>query len=325
MSDTELIASYIHVAVCLFGLIGDVFALIIYSRSIYSNTIFSTYFRILCIFDLLSLISKAEYFLKQYQIFDIRVVSNIACKIDFYFLYVLPSISAWMLVIISLDRFVSIFKPFKFLYRKKPKFQLMVCLFLIIINTILFIPILVLTNIDYSFENNETSGANMTCIMAEELVIDWIYVILCTFIPFIIMLISTILTLKILFQSRKNQATNNSLKKKDVKFAFTSILLNILFFILTFPFNFYMIIEILIEIDYFVDNIIYDSLSILYYLNYGTLFYVSYIVNTSFRREFILFLNELFHIKLFESAKYSISQNSNFNSRKETIIANKVN
>ncbi len=121
-------------------------------------------------------------------------------------------------------------------------------------------------------------------------------------IPFLLKFISTIITLKFIYKSRRN-SNNITTKSKDFKFVLTSVTLNVLFFLLNFPLLcFYFILaNFSIKIDIDVKDLINNILRIPFYVYFGSLFYSTLIVNSILRKEFFMLLNE---IKSFKFLKF---------------------
>ena len=151
--NTLNIINYVYSFVCLIGLIGNILSIIVFSRQVFARTIFSTYFRIMALFDLLTLILRIDYFLTSFEINSLSRLSNISCKIVMFFIYLLPCLSLWTLVLISLDRFVSIVIPTRFLFRKKQIYQLLAILIISIYNILLCFPIIFTSNIGIPSSN----------------------------------------------------------------------------------------------------------------------------------------------------------------------------
>jgi hypothetical protein len=276
---------YIFIFVCLIGIIGNILSFIVFSRKKFQNTIFSTYFRILAICDLLTLLFRTEFFLSQFQLTTLISFTEFLCKIHNFLIYLIPCLSIWILLLISLDRSLSILTPAKFLFRKKQMFQLLACLIISVYNILLCFPLFFTSTIEQTPKN---STSPLEC-NNQSVLIDLLQLASSAIIPFILMLISSILIIKTLFNSRKNSNNSNRIKKKDIKFAFTSIGLNISFFILNFPLSLYLIISYFVE-----DNFtIHAFLSMLLYSHYCTLFFVSYFLNSTFKKEFLILLFEI--------------------------------
>ena len=280
---------YVYAVVCLIGLIGNMLALIVFSRKKFQNSIFSTYFRILTIFDLLTLLIRVDYFFGKFFNISLRNFTDWSCKLMYFLIYCIPAISSWMLCLISLDRYISIVKHNKFLFRKKTRNQLLACLIIIIYNVCLFL--IPQSSVHMKNINEEMNQTSYKC-NNDSFTIYLFDLISSIIIPFTIMLIFTLLTINGIFKSRKN-INNNSVKVKDIKFAITTIALNLSFFILKFPQSFYIIFTFFIRLNETVDNLIFIPLSILVYGHYGTLFYLTFITNSSFRIEFIDIINKI--------------------------------
>jgi len=108
--------------------------------------------------------------------------------------------------------------------------------------------------------------------------------------PFLLMILFTSLTVRSLFNSRKRSNIKNDLsRKKDVKFAITSVALNIIYLALNTPFCAYRIIYEYVKqtIDPNLDSFLIAITFLLNYTNYITVFFINFSVNSLFRQEFI--------------------------------------
>ncbi len=268
--------SFINIA----GIFGNIITIIIFSRKKFQNTIFSTYFRILSLFSMLTLFIRIHETLKSNFGFKLIDESLIICKLVKYFSYFLPSINPWMFVTISIDRYLSIAKPTKILSRKKISFQIICSIGLIITCSLVYTPIIWETDMKNKNMTNQSCGSE-----PYNTLFNTTYLIL---LPFALMMIFTILTLVSLFKSRRRNQSSSTIKSKDIKFAITSISLNLLFFIFGFPIGLYFIITDKIESNYPI--LVFTEL---FYINYANLFYISIIFNSIFRKELIVFLIDL--------------------------------
>jgi hypothetical protein len=286
MDPVIFILLQIYTAFCLIGFIGNLLALIVFSRKKFQNTIFSTYFRILCSIDCLVLLNRIDYILWKNEINTFRFFSVVTCKLEIYISYLLPASSTWILLLISLDRLISIVKPSKFLFRKKIKYQLLACLALFAYNLLFFIPVFIF--VEYKTSNNETKPI---CINKYP-IINALDIFSSILIPFISMLLCSIFTVVTIFKSRKSLSTSNNIQKmKDIRFSITTIGLNLSFFILTIPLDVFIILKLLINFDSNFDFVV--IFSFLFYSNYGLIFYVTILININFRNEFLNLCSEI--------------------------------
>ena len=295
-SDEKWIKAYItlqyfYPVIIIIGTIANILAFIIFSRKRFHNTIFATYFRFLLAVDTVGLLylatGKFVYF--RYEI-QFRDFNQSLCGLTMLLAYSVPPVSAYTLVAISIDRFLTIAKPTFLLIRKKFSFQIYVCIGIVVANFIyngqLFFSYL---EIDDYYPNS----TRLRCLIPYQDTLQMMDLINSTIIPFLLMIISTILTIKSVFDSRKkisNQSNpNNPGRFRDIKFSITSIAFNIIFLILNFPFVISTQIDTImtdIESEFLVAFIL-----LLTYLNHGTVFFINYSVNTMFIEEFNIFFN----------------------------------
>lgn len=304
------VLNHFYLVIFIVGTLGNLIALFVFSRKNFQNTIFSTYYRLVTIYDILTLIQIMMdlYIHFQFNI-NIKIVSDFFCKFIEYYNYIIPSISVWTLSIISVDRFFSIFVPFKFKFRKTKSFQSTICLIIIIYNLIyyytLFYSSLEETPITMTMnDSNESNTSDLTLLIECKKynpngLIDWMDFFNSTIIPFIIMTISNGFILnKIVQRSRKrsnmmissSSSADSKLNTRDMKYALTSIALNAIFFIFNFPITIFLVSKNYITFEEKYESmvdLIEIVVTLLFYLNFAVLFFTSVISNSLFRKEFI--------------------------------------
>ncbi len=102
----------------------------------------------------------------QFQI-SVRSISNEFCRIFQLIAYAVPATSAWILVAISLDRYLSIKYPTKLLFRKKPSFQWSVCIGLLAFDILYYAEIYfsyVKTAFTFDNDTNQTVVLSSACV-----------------------------------------------------------------------------------------------------------------------------------------------------------------
>ena len=193
------IIAYTYPAVSLFGLITNSISFVIFSRKRFQNTIFSTYFRLYLLFQTLNLIllpinkmlelNNNVYFSK---------ISNFTCKLRFFYPNFNLANAAWLLIIISIDRYLSISHPTKFLFKKKYSFHSFVCSSIILFHIFYYVPNwFYYLKEDYKIMNNQTM-INLTSIKSYKCVSAGVWVEIMgllqqIMIPFILMGLFTVL------------------------------------------------------------------------------------------------------------------------------------
>ena len=220
--------NYCYPVIVVVGTIGNILAYIIFSRKRFENTIFATYFRFLLIIDTIGLVYLAlgKFLYFKYEI-NIRDFNVSLCRLTMLLAYSVPPISAYILVAISIDRWLAISKPTILLFRRKRSFQIGVCIGIIVANFIyngqLFFSYLALDYLD-------PNATVPICLIPFEKTLQIMDLINSTMIPFVLMIVSTTLTIKSVFDSRKkiqsrnqnnsnNNSNTNQFRKRDIKFS----------------------------------------------------------------------------------------------------------
>jgi hypothetical protein len=290
MSHVELIKTiivYSFPVITLIGLITNSISFLIFSQKKFQNTAFSIYYRVYLVFEIFNFLCPINKMFELNFEMYLSLVSNFFCKFRYYFTYSNYAIPPSLLVIISCDRFLCIAYPSKFLFRKKISFQITMSLFAIGYNYCVYIPLWYY----YLTEkiNNQTNQTITKC----ESPGQWIELINLfqeLMIPFCLMFLFTSLTLRTVFNSRKASLNNSAnIKSKDMKFAVSSITINILFLILRIPYFFLLLTNNILNLFKNLNDlyIILNCLSLFFYYSYSAFnFLINYFVNSIFRKEF---------------------------------------
>ena len=290
--------------ISIIGVCTNALSYIVFSRRRFQNTIFRVYFRFLIITDTFALLLPINKLLEWNFNIYISDHSNFLCKLRSYFAYTVIPVSGWMIVIISLDRMLSILYPARFLFRKNKIFQVSMCLSILVYLLIFYSPILsyfIQTSIYFDNETNITT--EWIICQNESIPIEWLDMFQSNLVPFSLMITFSSLTIRSIFRSRSNNiSVGSSTKKKDIKFAVTSISLNLIYLFLNFPYLIFTLLFRYISTDLIEDDLFSFLLSIcflLIYLNITSVFYINIIFNSMFRREFL---------SIYSKTKYGISQ-----------------
>jgi hypothetical protein len=276
------------------GLVGNLLTFLVFSREKFRNNSIGIYIRALAISDSFT-VYRLVYNICQY-FFNIRlnVLSNFMCKFYYFMTISLTSISIWTLVAFSVDKMIHVLgKSQKFPFMNKKSFQLAVVIANALVHVVIysFIPILV--------ELKQIPGFNGTTIpfcflqtIPNYKYINMFDLIEADFLPFVVLMITTCITVRCLFKSRNNleatqQRSLRERRAKDVKFAINSIALNVL----AVTFNTPISIAYLITIpNAAVFGLFFSICAFLYTVNYSILFFVNLAFNSIFRNELFLML-----------------------------------
>ena len=296
----------IYLTIILVGTVSNTIAFVIFSRKKFENTLFSTYFRVLLLVDTFGLLylTSAKFLLFEFNI-NLRDLNIFLCRITMPMAYSIPQISAHLTVLISLDRWLSIAKPTEFLFRKKKKFQLNVCAIIILVNFI-YNGQLFFSYLGYNSDYNKNF---VICLIYDENLLSIMDLINSTLLPFILMFAFSLLTINAVFFSRRrirNSILNTRMasinrdletqydlmRKRDIRLAINSILLNFIFLLFNGPQSiFFFVSRYVIKKRIFSDYHIQSAL-MLSYLNHASVFFINLMVNTKFRNELFDWFHE---------------------------------
>jgi hypothetical protein len=281
--------------VAIISLIANILSFYIFSRKKFKNTIFSFYFRVSILFYSLYLIILIDFYVSREWNIDFRIHSNWTCKLRYYYANVMTPIPHYIMAFVSIDRFLTIVHPTKFLFRNKISFKLGFCFGSTLFNLIYYVPDLLFYGLQVEIDN-QTSFENKTSCKRNETFLSYLNFLNDALVPFGIMMIFTILLIKSIHESRKRARSSsvsatssisksNRSKSKDIRFAISSIVVNLVFIFLTLQ------AYSILFIDYFYDLFLLSDLFFLfYYCKFGSVFFVSYFTNSIFRNEFRLMI-----------------------------------
>ena len=145
MDNNELLNSiFLHVInillviVILLGYSGNFLCFKIFLSSKLKKYPISLYFRAISVFDSVMLIEAFLYYATINYGFNIKYVNDFFCKLKIYFFLATGPISGWLMVAVSIDRFMSIAYPTSFQIVHSFPTQLIITSFVVIYNYSLY-------------------------------------------------------------------------------------------------------------------------------------------------------------------------------------------
>ena len=285
MSELAFVSSVLDVVVLSIGLIGNIISIIIFSRKTFRNNSISTYCIALAISECLSIIQLINiiyYFPNNDFLFNLNDTS---CKIVHIGIILLSGIPPFIMAAFSVDKLLSM-RTNSIAILKKKWFQWSVVAAIVLFNIgfYMYYPILVKrTEIfpGYFLCNGYTIGFYT---IHQILVIFEICII-----PFAILMITSILTIRQLFKSSNSIERNGKMSKerksRDRKYAITSVTFNIMFIVLKLPSAFFYILMVLY--NYF-DAYYFNIANLLFFIISSSSFFVHLVTNSLFRKEFLV-------------------------------------
>lgn len=210
---------------------------------------------------------------------DIALINEFSCKFFSFTDYTTAPISAWMIVYISVDRYIAVRFPQNILI-KKASFQRLFIFLIIISNALFYSPsiyyIRLVSKDNFSYECKFIDEESKKFMNTMSLVNS-------TLLPFVFMLIFSILLIHILIkltpQLSKKNITNIF---SSLKFGASTIFLNIFFFIFNFP----LCIANLMSTDFTRNFYLH-----IFYIGCCVNFYVLFVFNGIFYNECLKLFN----------------------------------
>lgn len=221
------------------------------------------------------------------------------CKFSYYVYVSMPPISGWILAIFSVDKAASVLnvrntKKFEFI--RDRRFPLVAIASIVLINLVMYITVPIYLNssrtetiISSSNETNTTKVTYACYINTVSIirVLNYLFLIESSLLPFSVMLSATFCISKFLYMSRNKVLPQESRsvknrKIRDRKFALTSSVFNILYVIFQVP----IVLTYLISVpDIMTYYFFYLSAVTALNMNFAMPFFVYVITNSIFRRE----------------------------------------
>lgn len=220
---------------------------------------------------------------------DIRLTSNFACKLVSFILRSLVQLSSWIYVLIVAERVVCVTYPLQYrIFNKKRIVITSVVVTAFLILSILNSPNLLLNLV----ETPTNSSGNQTSISVictgDGLVLkirDIVVIIFRMIIPFILTLLLNIVLIVKLVKVKKNIRKGDSFMMREYKFAFSIIVLNVLFILTLIPNIVALIYSNLAPNAPEIATFMRQLSQLIASYNYCFNFFINLITNNMFRKE----------------------------------------
>ena len=304
--DSVIIFFNVSLICVFFGLIGNVLMLVVFSQHRLRKLSISIYFQSMALVNLYTTINWVKIYLINVENFYLVDESAFLCKAINFTIFVAGPVSAWIQVAAGIDRFlITIVSPSsKFKLIQKRSFQIAIVLFIFVYNSGYYFHMLFDYNLIVTIENNSNNDSfdYSTCENNDDRTIYIMMDLLNnTLVPFIVMIGFTSATIYGVLEAHRRTVNKSSsvssttseqahrVRMRDIKFAVTMIVLNLVFLILNAP---NPIIAIIIDYSYVDENNsdmfyrlrIWDIFS--YYFYYMSVFYFQLAVNSLVRKQF---------------------------------------
>ena len=224
---------------------------------------------------------------------NLELVSYYGCVLISYFGRVFVQMSSWLNVMVSLDRMISIkyLNTVNFIKQRKT---------LACIVGVLFTVICVINspNLAFSVIRSQTNNQTLVCSCTNSVVViirDLIAQVMRTILPSLLDFVLNMILIHRLVQARYNINIKRSMKR-EYKFSFTIVMLNMTFFLTHTPLLISIIYLNVLNYGQSSASVPTKTLVMAYFLYivaavlascmYGSVFFVNLLFNPNFRREF---------------------------------------
>ncbi len=237
---SQIIMGYPMIIITIFGVSGNVLAFIVFSRKSMRKSVTSLYFRVISVTKSVVLLSGALFFFVNGLFkYNWRAQSMVSCKITAALTQCSCYSSCWVLVVMSIDRFIGIYFPHKYkLVCSKSRAKI------VIFGTILTICVTVGAFFCIVLENNQE---RTRCGIAKRYkwlfmnVYQYVDLLLLNLIPTIVLFTLNIaIIIKLYLVALDRQSKTGGVAKKDTKGRSATFILlsaSFIYFLCTGPYS----------------------------------------------------------------------------------------
>ncbi len=318
------ITTYICGAIVVFGLAGNTFAFIIFSRNSMRQSVTSLYFRVLSVNESVMLIGGLlSIFIPSAINYNWIAISRASCKIVLAMTRSSCYSSCWVLLFMSIDRFIGVFFPHK--YRQicsKYRAKIGMCV------TITVLAGIVGTFYGITLENNVK---DMSCGISEEYswffntIFQFLDLTLLNLVPTVTLItVNLAICIKLYLAAKRRRMPNSNIniasktnKDNNVSSAtFILLSMSLIYLLCTIPWSTrFLAYQAFLKANPFrarVQFYLYNSVcGVFYLLNHATNFFLYIIHGSQFRREFMNLFSKTRHSTIIVSHSFTSMQNTN--------------
>jgi hypothetical protein len=298
--------------ILLVGLVGNVLNLVVLVRMQFTKNVTLLLIFSLAIVDIVALCTGlSRYWIKYTFEYDVRLVSDFGCKLNLFVIYVSMQYSSWILVSVTVVRFLKTVIPLK--ARKYQRFTDGITIFHALIVLAVVFGALSLINMHFFWTNGITADGDCgsltpTYLHFDEFIFVWIDFVVLSVLPFSIMLFCNCFILHALYQLKRPRGAsfethNRTLEPKGVLSRMTRMLVvaSTYFLLATLPISVYFIVDSYVRpnttssLEEARLDIAWAITYIFQYSNFAVNFYIYTATNQRFRHELKMVLSGMFH------------------------------
>ncbi|CAF1295636.1 unnamed protein product [Adineta steineri] len=284
----------------LFGLIGNLFSSIIFSITKLSYTSCGIYFLLLAIFDSTALIGGLHHCLTIG--YHVQVRNANYCRVRNFFLYMSMDMASWMVVAISVDRYLKVKFPIKarmYATRKLAIIISCVIIFIFILKNFHLLTVFIGDFTDDAADHCDPNPNHPNYMFFFKNIWPWIDLATYALLPFIIVTICNILIIHDQYKRRLK------LRKRNLDRSLITLLLvcSISLIVCNLPITILAVIYPYISLSYdtneLYDNVAFafDILRLPSYISLALNFYLYYYNSTLFRQQTVFLFRRIFRLQ----------------------------
>jgi len=229
--------------------------------------------------------------------YDPTVMSIYVCKIYLFISYATGPLSPYLIVYISVERFVVFKYPSRKSIMRSKRNQLIYLALIIVYNCLLYTPIPIFVEISSDNSTNQTGNIKQCAFSNPEIgmILNLIDIANRVLLPFILMIVSSVMLIFSIVRSSQRIAANLSLAnqnkrlKRDIKISISLIFINIFYILLALP------VSVLANSP--ISSIDYVITIYMLYIAYGINFYLILFTNSLVSNEFFQMVEKPFGCK----------------------------
>jgi len=299
---------WIALIIFIFGVLGNFFNLMVFSRGTFFKQSCSLYLVAISINNLaIFFIGLLTRVLREgFQVIMFGGSSNTYCKIPTYIVYTLFAISNWFFVFATIDRLYSTNRSA--LKRKQFCLTSMALKFIFLtIIVCLLIHTHVLIYYEYFYKLNSYDQLSLTCTtnnIAYNIFFSFFMLIFYSLLPPILMSIIGLLTLNNIRKSRRHInpfILQRITRRNTIQLCKSLSIQIIILVILTIPHSCYWIYAGLTTNQYLIkanltrayEKLLLSIVRILLYISYGSSFYIQIVISRTFQNEFLKIIDNI--------------------------------
>ena len=293
------------------GLFGNLTALVVFFKGNLRKMGPTLIYKLMFIWDTYYINQILPFYMSKAIGLDLPTKSRLACKGLVYLNYQGTAISPFMLVYLSVERYISIRFPTRrcILISRRNQLIYFACVFVYCSAYSIIVPfsfdLFEYNQIESNETNSSSSSTHLICDFVSykaQLTASYLDFANREFIPCLLMILFSYMLISAVFRSRsriaqplnRNRRRHHKQRKQDKKLAVNIFFMNFMFILLNTP----------ASVAFFLPNIynqyvLVFTASCVFILSYGINFYVIFICNSLFREEFFkVFGRRLFSLEL---------------------------